>query len=227
MKRALTAIGLVACLGVAGTSFAGPPQEGCVSTWASGSCQYIATRPGSIVGEGAWTVKVWWNGQCGSGSAPDWIVSSSAGSPSNPGNGNNLPGGLAGAWEGSIAEGSCARAVAITQESAVVIGSLDALRTGMADDRGCASSEAGIHGRPDTSDQVRGYLCVSDGDAQNGAELYIGGEVLTEQAYDNGLPSCGAIEVAGRQGPGVDPATERTVFGDDGWGGSDPDAACQ
>lgn len=65
---------------------------------------------------------------------------------------------------------------------------------------------------------LRGSACVSDGNADNGAELYIGGEIGTES---NESFACGAIEVMGFQGTGLAPAQEELVFGYEDWGGSD------
>lgn len=86
-------------------------------------------------------------------------------------------------------------------------------------DHECARAEAGAYvdmgndeqGMPDPG---RGSICYTDGSSDNGAEVYIGGEIGTEA---NSTPTCGAIEVMGQQGPGVDPEAERQIFGDDNW----------
>lgn len=53
-------------------------------------------------------------------------------------------------------------------------------------------------GDPTTSELDRGAVCVSDGSADNGSEVYIGGEI---QAEEEGNPdfggACGAIIVGG------------------------------
>jgi hypothetical protein len=66
-------------------------------------------------------------------------------------------------------------------------------------------------GQPDPG---RGDVCLSDG---HGNDVYAGGEIGTESST---WPSCGAIEVEGKQGIGVAPDIERHIFGDDNWGGS-------
>lgn len=106
---------------------ANPLTEGCVATWSGDtSCEWTAPDEGAgnIVARGVWTVKVWWDGDCHSGNEPDWIVSSDDGSTGSPGTGNNLPGGVGGTWEGSIAAGSCARAVVLFDGSVASIGRL-------------------------------------------------------------------------------------------------------
>lgn len=86
-------------------------------------------------------------------------------------------------------------------------------------DHDCANAKAGQYVDMGTdeegrADPLRGSICVSDGDPSNGAEIYIGGEIGTEA---NSTPTCGAIEIMGEQGPGVDSETERQIFGDDNW----------
>lgn len=92
--------------------------EGCVvSRVGTGSgeasCTYVAQRSGHILGIADWQVEVWWSGICGD-SDPDWVRSSATGA-------NNV-GHVAGAWQGSIAAGSCARATTMTAGSLVAIG---------------------------------------------------------------------------------------------------------
>lgn len=85
-------------------------------------------------------------------------------------------------------------------------------------------------GRPEP---LRGAVCVNDGQLDreddpdtepdessenNGAELYVGGEIDTEASEDF---LCGSIEVAGMKGTGYAPEVERPIFGEDNWGGSD------
>lgn len=118
----------------------------------------------------------------------------------------------------------------------------------------CAESTAGAHhatfvDRGD--DQVdRGYVCVSDGDASNGSELYVGGEGDRDETDQNPPPcdepddtdggaldgaacplfpegssnSCGAIIVAGNELAGESDWASNDAYGDStdaGSGGSD------
>lgn len=97
-------------------------------------------------------------------------------------------------------------------------------------DRECAESTSDApatvtvlpmaHGEDGNPEALRGSLCVSDNDASNGAELYIGGEIDTESSYDI---TCGAIEVLGRQGTGTGllPVPEGDIFGYDNWDDTD------
>lgn len=97
-------------------------------------------------------------------------------------------------------------------------------------DRECAQSKSdapatvtvlpAAHGEDGNPEPLRGSLCVSDNDDSNGAELYIGGEIDTESSYD---PTCGAIEVLGKQGTGTNllPVDEGNIFGHDNWGNTD------
>ncbi|MBI4730372.1 MAG: hypothetical protein HY775_12885 [Acidobacteria bacterium] len=89
------------------------------------SCDWVNASGfgGDIGATGAWAVEIWWSGVCGQGE-PDRVVSSREGSPENPdnlGTGNNIAG-VAGAWEGSIWPGACARARALANGSVVIIG---------------------------------------------------------------------------------------------------------
>lgn len=82
------------------------------------------------------------------------------------------------------------------------------------------------------SEPLRAALCVNDGQVDreddpeteedesqtnNGAELYVGGEIDTESSENF---SCGAIEVMGMQGLEDGPEDQRLIFGDEDWGGS-------
>lgn len=78
----------------------------------------------------------------------------------------------------------------------------------------CTNAAAGI-APTTTAETDRGAVCVSDGNAANGAELYVGGDAQTESDYpdtpenDTGEP-CGAVVVGGRVGSATrpdDPAT--------------------
>lgn len=69
----------------------------------------------------------------------------------------------------------------------------------------CAHSPQGARvdsGQSPSGMDLRNAICVSDGDAWNGAELYIGGEVLSDSS---GL-FCGAIVIGGF-----------TFYGDPAW----------
>lgn len=114
MRRIIVLAVLAAALGSAASGTAAGP-EGCMAVNAQASCEYQATTQGSILASGEWIVRVYWDGTCGPES-PNWVRASdpaqNLGDPSSAsdGPGNNLPGGLAGAWEGSIAANSCATA---------------------------------------------------------------------------------------------------------------------
>lgn len=69
---------------------------------------------------------------------------------------------------------------------------------------------------PTTAEVDRGAVCVSDGDASNGAELYVGGEI---QAEEEGNPdvggACGAIIAGGS-----------TLSGDPDWDNEEAGTHC-
>lgn len=85
-----------------------------------------------------------------------------------------------------------------------------ALANDIPDGADCASQAAGAQNYSG-SEQDRGAVCVSDGNAGNGAEAYVGGEGSAEGA--GGAP-CGAVIVAGA-----------TVAGDPDWDKTDNDPA--
>lgn len=114
MRKLLLCVLAALALGLAAVPSPAEVLDGCVAVPRS-TCEYVAQERGSIAAVGDWLVEVWWNGVCGSGE-PNWIRGRFNGD-------NNLPGGQAGTWEGSIAPGSCARASAYGN-SVVAIGTL-------------------------------------------------------------------------------------------------------
>lgn len=97
-------------------------------------------------------------------------------------------------------------------------------------DTDCANSSQGVHlaiPRIDTYEIDRGSDCISDENADNGAELYVGGELNANKGGGT-LPSqpiggpCGGIEVMGIQEElNVVPGFPGTPMGGDNWGGQD------
>lgn len=79
----------------------------------------------------------------------------------------------------------------------------------------CANLPAGAH-PVTTSEQDRGAACISDGNAYNGAEYYVGGDAVTEEDYpdtpedDTGEP-CGAVIVGGQLVSGTRPDDPSTL----------------
>lgn len=70
------------------------------------------------------------------------------------------------------------------------------------DAKDCAQSAPGaIPVTTDPDEPDRGAACVSDGNASNGPEYYLGGEAATEKAYPGedheAGESCGAVVVGG------------------------------
>lgn len=78
------------------------------------TCTYTAARSGSILATGEWSVEVWWDGECQAG-APNWVRSSVAD--------QNIEG-VAAAWEGSVAAGSCVIATAGAPGSVLLVGNV-------------------------------------------------------------------------------------------------------
>ncbi|MGH2831029.1 MAG: hypothetical protein ACRDJM_11150 [Actinomycetota bacterium] len=108
MRKILACATLAAAaLGVPGPATA--VVEGC-TVLPNSVCEYAATAAGNIAAVGEWTVEVWWSGTCGADVAPDYTRSSAphAAYPQSEGD-NNLPGGVGGTWEGTVAPGACAR----------------------------------------------------------------------------------------------------------------------
>jgi hypothetical protein len=94
----------------------------------------------------------------------------------------------------------------------------------------CANLPAGAH-PVTTSEQDRGAACVSDGNAYNGAEYYVGGDAATEEDYpdtpenDTG-EACGAVIVGGQVASATrpdDPNTPANEAIDWDWMHSHPD----
>lgn len=98
-------------------------------------------------------------------------------------------------------------------------------------DCGNAAQGASVHhavlegGDPTTAELDRGAVCVSDGNASNGAEIYLGGEA---QAEEEGNPdfggACGAIVLGGDSLTGSSPDWDNP--GPDGTPGTADDQHC-
>lgn len=127
--RKIVIAAVLACAAVVPIADAAQPVEGCQAAAVGdpivddsfAHCRYISTAAGGIAGTGSWRVVVHWSGDCSDEvihGQNGWIRSSDDG-------GNNLEGGLAGAWAGSVNDsGYCVDVSALSPGSVVTVGNV-------------------------------------------------------------------------------------------------------